>query len=80
MELDNGLWVDDMVHTKTLQLGDAELQIATKDEWAGYLLASGASSSRVLGMKRVSMRLRRQRGTLHTSFFVSPLEGVGMKI
>ena len=48
MGLDNDLWVDDMVHTKPLQLGDAELQIATKDKWAGYLLASGASSSGVL--------------------------------
>ena len=48
MQLDNVLRVDDMVHTKPLQFGDAEPQIATKDEWAGYLLAAGVSSSRLL--------------------------------
>ena len=75
MGLDNVLRVDDMVHTKPLQLGDAEPQIATKDEWAGYLLASGASSSGVLGHETSKYEVTRaKRNTTHLVLHVSVRE------
>ena len=72
MELDNVLRVDDMVHTEPLQFGDAEPQIATRDEWAGYLLASGASSSRVLGHETSKYEVTRaKRNTTYLVLRVS---------
>ena len=49
MELDNVLWVDDMVHTKPFQFGGAGPQISTNDEWAGYSLAAGVPACEDLG-------------------------------
>ena len=72
MELDNVLWVDDMICTKPLQLGDAAPQIATKDEWAGYLLASGESSSGVLSHETSKYEVTRaKRNTTHLVLCVS---------
>ena len=72
MGLDNVLRVDDMVHTGPLQFGDAEPQIATRDESAGYLLASGASSSGVLGHETSKYEVTRaKRNTTYLVLRVS---------
>ena len=72
MELDNVLWVDDMICTKPLQLGDVVPQIATKDEWAGYLLASGALSSGILSHETSKHEVTKvKRNTTHLVLRVS---------
>ena len=77
MELDKDLWLGNTIHTKPLQFGDAEPQIATKDEWAGCLLASGASSSGVLS--RETSKHGVTKGKRNTTHLVLPVSVQGRR-
>ena len=72
MESDNVLRVDDIVHTKPLQFGGAEPQIATNVEWAGYLLAAGVPASKDLSHEMSKHGVTKaKRNTTHLVLRVS---------
>ena len=72
MELDNVLWVDNMVHTKPFQFGGTGPQIATNDELAGYSLAAGVPASEDLDHETSKYEVTKaKRNTTHLVLRVS---------